>query len=82
MSVHVSAVFMLSCVGSGLDPRLRDPTNCEVCGSRLILLRNMPEELVLNVEEEEEEEDTKSSRGQISRPVWFSFLPRRELRVG
>jgi hypothetical protein len=58
MSVRVSSVFVLSCVGigltSGLITRPRSPISCL---KFIILMENRPEGLIRNVQEDEEKEE-------------------------
>jgi hypothetical protein len=61
--VHVSSLFVLSCVGTGLAigpisrPRRVLPAVCKARNSILILMGNRPEGLTRKEEEEEEEEE-------------------------
>jgi hypothetical protein len=53
MSVGVSSVFVLSCVGGGLATGLitrpGSPTDYKIHNSRLMLMGKMPEGLIRNV---------------------------------
>jgi hypothetical protein len=55
MSVRVSSVFVLACVGSGLATKLitrpRSPAVYKIHSSRLILLESRPQGILRKVEE-------------------------------